>query len=90
MKRVDVVCVGAVLLMALSLVGTVQAIDFLEGGDGLWNNPANWDTGLVPVITDDTKISNLGTVTRPWRSAPESTQCLTGCALDMLVAERLI
>jgi hypothetical protein len=50
------------LLMCLLLMaGFAQAIDFIETGDGFWNNGANWDTGLVPVITDDVKISNLGT-----------------------------
>jgi hypothetical protein len=43
------------------MAGFAQAIDFIETGDGLWDTPANWDTGLVPVITDDVKISNLGT-----------------------------
>jgi hypothetical protein len=50
------------LLMCLLLMaGFAQAIDFIETGDGLWDTPSNWDTGFVPVITDDVKISNLGT-----------------------------
>ena len=59
MKRL--MSLSVIVSVVLLTAGTVQAIDFLETGDGLWNNPANWDTGSVPVITDDTKISNLGT-----------------------------
>jgi hypothetical protein len=28
------------------------------GGDGLWNNPVNWDSGLLPQVTDDILLDN--------------------------------
>jgi len=45
------------LVLALSLVGHVQAVSFIDTGDQLWSNPDNWDTGVLPTASDWVKIS---------------------------------
>jgi hypothetical protein len=43
------------------------------GGDGLWSNPANWDNGQLPQITDDILLDNSQILTNYTVSLPNST-----------------
>ncbi|MCB0638169.1 MAG: T9SS type A sorting domain-containing protein [Lewinella sp.] len=55
------------MLFALLLAGSAHAsaatVTFTGGGDGVnWEDPDNWDTGLVPTAADDVIITNANSV----------------------------
>lgn len=50
-------CAGVLLLLlSLEVMAQVQWIG--AGGNGLWSDPLNWDTGILPGATDDVVIDN--------------------------------
>jgi hypothetical protein len=51
------------LTFITALVGNIQAVDtdFIDAGDHLWSNPANWTLG-VPTASDWAKISNASSI----------------------------
>jgi hypothetical protein len=46
------------LVLIIVLAGSVQAVDYVDTGDGLWSTAANWSTGILPTASDWAKISN--------------------------------
>jgi hypothetical protein len=52
MKKIFVVTY-VMLVVCLAMPATTWGAWFSNGGgDGLWTNPLNWDTGLVPTVAD--------------------------------------
>jgi len=53
------ICLSS-LILALSLVGDVQAAEWTDAGpDHLWSTPTNWDIGRLPTRTDRVHIRSL-------------------------------
>ncbi len=60
----------------------LQAGVFWIGGDGFWNDPANWSTGAVPGPNDDVLISVPGSVTVQYDGQNELIQQIRSLISD--------
>lgn len=51
-----------VFVLVMSVAGSADAAVYFNnnGGDGFWNNGANWHTGNVPLASDDVRIYAAG------------------------------
>ena len=57
--------------------GTTATIVWVNPAGGFWDDPNNWDTGVVPGPTDDVLIDVPGDVTITYRSGATTINSLT-------------
>src|SRR5689334_10676230 len=60
----SVLCIagGALAVLAGGTSANAASADWIKTGPGLFGDPLNWSTGLVPTTGDTATVSNLGTV----------------------------
>jgi len=61
----------SIVVLVLAINGLASAAHYIDSGDHLWSNPANWLAGTVPVASDYTQ-------TVGWAGSPETCNIVSG------------
>ena len=61
---------------------TIRVANVWIGGNGVWDNPANWSSNQVPGSTDDVMITGNPTIIGPTEACSINSLCCTG-TLDL-------